>query len=285
MKNYVFFFLLVLLFIGCKNPQEEIMPPTISISYDSIVAYGGNAVAKWSVINATSVTCNGVSVNSIDSLVLKGIKENVIITIIAKGEGGTAEKSKTISVNYPIPTLVIECDTTLNYGDSTTLKWSTTFANAVIIDGVYASLSGTREFNQLLASEKHKIEVLASGGLIEKTININVGDWTTSNLGLLTHSPWKLESIKYFNADGTLYSTLNLSEEQLTNYYIYSINGKCKFFSKDGQPAGGCDWRFLPDNKILEGDQKRDIYLLDKDHFVERQITQNGYIYQINCKH
>ena len=212
--------MLVLLFIGCKNPQEEIMPPTISISYDSIVAYGGNAVAKWSVINSTSVTCNGVSVNSIDSLVLKGIKENVIITIIAKGEGGTAEKSKTISVNYPIPTLVIECDTTLNYGDSTTLKWSTTFANAVIIDGVYASLSGTREFNQLLASEKHKIEVLASGGLIEKTININVGDWTTSNLGLLTHSPWKLESIKYFNADGTLYSTLNLSEEQLTNYYI-----------------------------------------------------------------
>lgn len=277
--------MLVLLFIGCKNPQEEIMPPTISISYDSIVAYGGNAVAKWSVINATSVTCNGVSVNSIDSLVLKGIKENVIITIIAKGEGGTAEKSKTISVNYPIPTLVIECDTTLNYGDSTTLKWSTTFANAVIIDGVYASLSGTREFNQLLASEKHKIEVLASGGLIEKTININVGDWTTSNLGLLTHSPWKLESIKYFNADGTLYSTLNLSEEQLTNYYIYGIDGKCKFFYKNGQKYGGCDWRFLPDNKILVGDQKRDIYLLDKDHFTEREITENGYIYQRKYKH
>lgn len=280
-----FFFLLVLLFIGCKNPQEEIMPPTISISYDSIVAYGGNAVAKWSVINATSVTCNGVSVNSIDSLVLKGIKENVIITIIAKGEGGTAEKSKTISVNYPIPTLVIECDTTLNYGDSTTLKWSTTFANAVIIDGVYTSLSGTREFNQLLASEKHKIEVLASGGLIEKTININVGDWTTSNLGLLTHSPWKLESIKYFNADGSLYSTLNLSEEQLTNYYIHEIDGKCKFFYKNGQKYGGCDWRFLPDNKILVGDQKRDIYLLDKDHFTEREITENGYIYQRKYKH
>ena len=277
--------MLVLLFIGCKNPQEEIMPPTISISYDSIVAYGGNAVAKWSVINATSVTCNGVSVNSIDSLVLKGIKENVIITIIAKGEGGTAEKSKTISVNYPIPTLVIECDTTLNYGDSTTLKWSTTFANAVIIDGVYTSLSGTREFNQLLASEKHKIEVLASGGLIEKTININVGDWTTSNLGLLTHSPWKLESIKYFNADGTLYSTLNLSEEQLTNYYIYGIDGKCKFFYENGQKYGGCDWRFLPDNKILIGDQKRDIYLLDKDHFVKRQITENGYIAQTSYKH
>lgn len=277
--------MLVLLFIGCKNPQEEIMPPTISISYDSIVAYGGNAVAKWSVINSTSVTCNGVSVNSIDSLVLKGIKENVIITIIAKGEGGTAEKSKTISVNYPIPTLVIECDTTLNYGDSTTLKWSTTFANAVIIDGVYASLSGTREFNQLLASEKHKIEVLASGGLIEKTININVGDWTTSNLGLLTHSPWKLESIKYFNADGTLYSTLNLSEEQLTNYYIYGIDGKCKFFYENGQKYGGCDWRFLPDNKILVGDQKRDIYLLDKDHFTEREITENGYIYQRKYKH
>ena len=285
MKNYVFFFLLVLLFIGCKNPQEEIMPPTISISYDSIVAYGGNAVAKWSVINATSVTCNGVSVNSIDSLVLKGIKENVIITIIAKGEGGTAEKSKTISVNYPIPTLVIECDTTLNYGDSTTLKWSTTFANAVIIDGVYASLSGTREFNQLLASEKHKIEVLASGGLIEKTININVGDWTTSNLGLLTHSPWKLESIKYFNADGSLYSTLNLSEEQLTNYYIHEIDGKCKFFYENGQKYGGCDWRFLPDNKILVGDQKRDIYLLDKDHFTVREITENGYIYQRKYKH
>ena len=267
--------MLVLLFIGCKNPQEEIMPPTISISYDSIVAYGGNAVAKWSVINATSVTCNGVSVNSIDSLVLKGIKENVIITIIAKGEGGTAEKSKTISVNYPIPTLVIECDTTLNYGDSTTLKWSTTFANAVIIDGVYASLSGTREFNQLLASEKHKIEVLASGGLIEKTININVGDWTTSNLGLLTHSPWKLESIKYFNADGTLYSTLNLSEEQLTNYYIYGIDGKCKFFYENGQKYGGCDWRFLPDNKILVGDQKRDIYLLDKDHFTVSNTSLN----------
>ena len=277
--------MLVLLFIGCKNPQEEIMPPTISISYDSIVAYGGNAVAKWSVINATSVTCNGVSVNSIDSLVLKGIKENVIITIIAKGEGGTAEKSKTISVNYPIPTLVIECDTTLNYGDSTTLKWSTTFANAVIIDGVYASLSGTREFNQLLASEKHKIEVLASGGLIEKTININVGDWTTSNLGLLTHSPWKLESIKYFNADGSLYSTLNLSEEQLTNYYIYGIDGKCKFFYENGQKYGGCDWRFLPDNKILVGDQKRDIYLLDKDHFTVREITENGYIYQRKYKH
>ncbi|MEZ7867689.1 MAG: hypothetical protein QMB37_09610 [Paludibacteraceae bacterium] len=264
MKNYVFFFLLVLLFIGCKNPQEEIMPPTISISYDSIVAYGGNAVAKWSVINSTSVTCNGVSVNSIDSLVLKGIKENVIITIIAKGEGGTAEKSKTISVNYPIPTLVIECDTTLNYGDSTTLKWSTTFANAVIIDGVYTSLSGTREFNQLLASEKHKIEVLASGGLIEKTININVGDWTTSNLGLLTHSPWKLESIKYFNADGSLYSTLNLSEEQLTNYYLYEIDGKCNFFYKNGQKYGGCDWKFLPEGKILIGNQVRDLYILNE---------------------
>ena len=277
--------MLVLLFIGCKNPQEEIMPPTISISYDSIVAYGGNAVAKWSVINSTSVTCNGVSVNSIDSLVLKGIKENVIITIIAKGEGGTAEKSKTISVNYPIPTLVIECDTTLNYGDSTTLKWSTTFANAVIIDGVYTSLSGTREFNQLLASEKHKIEVLASGGLIEKTININVGDWTTSNLGLLTHSPWKLESIKYFNADGSLYSTLNLSEEQLTNYYLYEIDGKCNFFYKNGQKYGGCDWKFLPEGKILIGNQVRDLYILNESKYVTREKTAQGRIYQLSYIH
>lgn len=261
------------------------MPPTISISYDSIVAYGGNAVAKWSVINSTSVTCNGVSVNSIDSLVLKGIKENVIITIIAKGEGGTAEKSKTISVNYPIPTLVIECDTTLNYGDSTTLKWSTTFANAVIIDGVYTSLSGTREFNQLLASEKHKIEVLASGGLIEKTININVGDWTTSNLGLLTHSPWKLESIKYFNADGSLYSTLNLSEEQLTNYYLYEIDGKCNFFYKNGQKYGGCDWKFLPEGKILIGNQVRDLYILNESKYVTREKTAQGRIYQLSYIH
>lgn len=94
-----------------------------------------------------------------------------------------------------------------------------------------------------------------------------------------------MKSIEYLYLDGTFYFEWILSEEELTDYYIYYLNGKCKFFSKDGQPAGGCDWRFLPDNKILIGDQKRDIYLLDKDHFVKRQITENGYIAQTSYKH
>lgn len=285
-KNYLFL-LVILLFVGCKNSQEEILPPTINLIYDSIVAYDGNTVAKWSAINANSVTCNGKSVNPNDSLVLSGVKENVTIIIIAKGEGGTTEKSKTISVKYPMPTLVLEGDTILNYGDSTIIKWKTdAFTGKVTLDGTEVSLNGSKAFNQLVTSESHTITVTGQGGVIEKTFRINVGDWTTSNLGLLTHAPWKLESMKYLYLDGSLFANLNLTEEQKTNYLIYSIDGDCTVYYKNGQDSGlGCNWKFLPNNKILVGDQKRDLYILNKDKYVTRELTQNGYIYELSYVH
>jgi YD repeat-containing protein len=108
--------------------------PTVSLSADPMsIDYGASSTLSWSATNATSCTIDhGVGpVNPPEGgTVPVSPLETTTYTITAEGPGGTITATVTVTViPPPAPTVLITADSmSIDYGDSSTLSWSSTNA-------------------------------------------------------------------------------------------------------------------------------------------------------------
>ena len=111
-------------------------PPEVNFSANpSAIKLGVSCVLSWDVANAETVEIEPEigKVEANGSLAVSPFQTTTYI-IKVEGKGGTATKSVTVTVYQP-PTVTFSADPeTVTYGETTTLYWSSTNANKVVID-------------------------------------------------------------------------------------------------------------------------------------------------------
>jgi len=115
----------------------SISEPDVTISADpETIQIGESSTLTWSSTNATSCFIEpGVGDVATTGSTTVSPSETTTYTITAIGPGGTATASVTVALRYPVPIITISADPeTINFGDSTTLTWSSTYADSATIE-------------------------------------------------------------------------------------------------------------------------------------------------------
>ncbi len=111
-------------------------PPEVNFSANpSAIKLGKASTLNWTTSYTTSVSIEP-GIGSVDPSGSQTATptETTTYTLTAKGEGGTTSKSVTVTVYQP-PTVTISADpATVIYGESSTLYWSSTNADKVVLD-------------------------------------------------------------------------------------------------------------------------------------------------------
>ena len=111
-------------------------PPEVNFSANpSAIKLGEASILNWTTSYTTSVHIEpGIgSVEPSDAQTVTPT-ETTTYTLTAKGEGGTTSKGATVTVYQP-PTVTMSTEPeTVIYGESSTLYWSSTNADKVVID-------------------------------------------------------------------------------------------------------------------------------------------------------
>jgi len=270
------------LIIGCSKDDDlvsVIMTPTIEMSTSSTsIAFNSDITIIYNIVNATSATLNGepISLPLSGSKTFTGLKVTTVFVIIANnGANKTATKEISVAV-LPLPTITITTQTSgsLPYASKGSFSWTTTDANNVSFGGVNYGPSGSFTTGEIIINTDFTLTITGLGGTITKVVSFPVGDWTTSKIGLLTHSTlWT--QIK----EEILLSTLNYDTDVWTQFtlshvytYRFYLNHKYSFWV-EGELAGDQDWVINGDN-ITIGGQVWTIKELTQTKFVRVLLIQ-----------
>jgi hypothetical protein len=111
-------------------------PPEVNFSvYPSAIRLNETCTLTWDVVNAESVEIEpGIGRMESSGSLTVSPSETTTYILEAEGKGGTATSGVTVTV-YQLPTVTFGADPeTVIYGETTTLYWSTTNADNVVID-------------------------------------------------------------------------------------------------------------------------------------------------------
>jgi len=122
--------------------------PTASVSWSpSTVEYGGTSTVSWSSTGATSCTLSGSSNSTSGSWIGTNRIQNQTTPLYCEGPGGTSSTvyaTLTVDPIPPVPTVSISWSpSTVEYGGSSTVSWSSTNATSCKISGSTTSTSGS----------------------------------------------------------------------------------------------------------------------------------------------
>ncbi|MDH3558947.1 MAG: hypothetical protein OES18_24155, partial [Deltaproteobacteria bacterium] len=138
-RNYLFFLLR-----GARGASISVEvkkkslspPPEVNFSANpSAIKLGEASTLNWTTSYATSVSIEP-GIGSVEPSGSQKVTptETTTYTLTAEGVGGTASKGATVTVYQP-PTVTISADPeSVIYGESSTLFWSSTNADKVVID-------------------------------------------------------------------------------------------------------------------------------------------------------
>ena len=174
--------------------------PTIDrfVSDDYSIQDGESATLEWATTNATSASINqGIGAVTVDGTEPVSPTQTTTYTLTAVGSGGTTvTRSLTIMVvDCSLPTInsFTADDSSIESGESTTIRWSTTdAASASINQGIGAvPVTGTRSVSPT-ATTTYRLTATNSCGNRTQTVTVTV-----------TEPPEPTVSISSFSADDT----------------------------------------------------------------------------------
>jgi len=238
--------------ISCKKDPAVLVPPVfkINITPSSMIAYGGSATISVISKNTDYITVNGKAFPL--SFETGALFQTTDFEIIAFNSDGTTKETVTVSVDKaPLPILeVTYSKDPLIFGGKTKFSWKASgLVSFLTLDGV--SVGNPDSFNTptLYKTTEYNLTVTGPGGSITEKITITVGDWKTSQIGLITYNnpSWTAESIDIpyeygvfhslytnggglsFNIDGTFTSFGVLGNWQFSDDGLYVIVGHIIF--------------------------------------------------------
>lgn len=235
----------ILLLIACKK-EATIPDPTVSITANPIqINYNGTSVINWSSTNADYCNLNGSKVNSYGSLTVN-LATTTKYAITAYGQGRkTASNEITVTVNLPSApfiTLTGVPTSPIPYYDSTKFfSWVVMGeVSSVKLDNVTVANSGTFKIPKLVRDTTFTLTAIGPGGTTISVVPITVGDWTTSEQGLLTGpnlfhiagKDWGIEKQEYNDifSNNQWVERYPLTTEDKAVRYFYSLDGFLKIY-------------------------------------------------------
>lgn len=155
----------------------------------------------------------------------------------------------------------------LPYGSDVTVSWKGTNSQYCLYNGIKVENSGTETLKKLLKDTPVSVKSV-NGNLTSDLVtkSVKVGDWTTSQIGLLTYGYFNLASSKV-KQDGIVVFDSYLTNEQKTDKYSFTIEGRSIIIDATGHEYGNNEWKFVDETHIKIGDF---VYLtvLTKDQLV-----------------
>ncbi len=208
--------------VGSQPPAGD--PPTVTIkAIPASIPYGEGTEIYWYPVNATSCLGTGGTngwagskYHYSDSFWTGHLYADTTYTITCSNQYGTsAAASVTVKVgNTPTPTVDINAnDTTLNYGDSTYVFWSSTNATSCTANGGANGWAGT----------KNLTGNVSTGNLYNNTTyTITCYNGSNSNSDSVTIY---VENVQQNNPSVTTYFATNVTQNSATLNGYVNTNG------------------------------------------------------------
>lgn len=153
------------------------------------------------------------------------------------------------------PTLEVTTspDGVLPYGKEFTLSWKTTNTKNLLINNKqhFPVEAGSLKL-KLFKDTTFVVTALNIVLWTKEDKKVTVGDWTTSKLGLISHSYWQKTAVRAYR-DGILLYDFPLNQYEKDEILTFDINGKF-LVHRYGEKIGDDVWSFSEDEtSILMG--------------------------------
>jgi hypothetical protein len=159
-------------------------PPTVTLTANPTnVEYGGSTTLTWSSTNATSCVASGnwtgTKANS-GSQTINNLTADKHYVLTCTGPGGSAADDADVGVGPPPPEVDITAvPDAVDYGEGTTLSWSSSNADLCVASGDWSGARATegQEFIPSLESDsKFSLTCIGEGGRKTDIALVDVGD-------------------------------------------------------------------------------------------------------------
>jgi len=179
----------------------------------------------------------------------------------------------------PTLELSITPEGVIPYGeDGVVINFQTENANQVLVNGVRkpSVKSGTHTLNEKIFKDTTlNVKAINIKKMVEKSVTIEVGDWTTSKFGLVSKYPWAKDSLGMSSLDGKILRRWSVTPEEKAVVYFYLREG-ILYSSKDSSRTN--PWYILDENTIVINGSVRKLQVDDKQMIISYQTENHGEI-------
>ena len=134
-----------------------------------------------------------------------------------------------------VPTLELSVtpEGVIPYGEgSVVINFQTKDANQVLVNGVRkpSVKLGTHTIKEKLFKDTTLVvKAINIKKMVEKSVTIQVGDWTTSTFGLVSYYPWKYKALSVSSFEGEILDYWIPDPELLSWVFYYHRDGKISY--------------------------------------------------------
>jgi len=159
------------------------------------------------------------------------------------------------------------------YGDVATLEWKTTNAFRLFINDERQDnyKEGNKGTGKLFKDTTYTVKAQRVTLFAQKSVTIEVGDWTTSTFGLVSYYPWKYKAQR-ITRDGVILSTWQLDEEELSWVIYYHKDGTVSY----SHTTQVVSWFVPNDDTIIINGTTRKLQIGQEEMVLSYQTTYNG---------
>ena len=178
-----------------------------------------------------------------------------------------------------VPTLELSVtpEGVIPYGEgSVVINFQTKDANQVLVNGVRkpSVKLGTHTIKEKLFKDTTLVvKAINIKKMVEKSVTIQVGDWTTSTFGLVSYYPWRYDSLGRSSLDGKVLKRWKVEPE---------ISSWVDYYHKDGTitysnyPGVKIPWSLPDDNSITRNGTTRKLQVNQVQMIISYQTTRLG---------
>jgi hypothetical protein len=163
------------------------------------------------------------------------------------------------------------------YGDVATLEWKTTNAFRLFINDERQDnyKEGNKGTGKLFKDTTYTVKAQRVTLFAQKSVTIQVGDWTTSTFGLVSYYPWRYDSLGVSSLDGGVLRRWSVTPEEKDVIYYYFREG-IMYSSKNSSWVN--PWYILDENTIVINGSVRKLQVDDRQMIISYQTEDHGEI-------
>ena len=180
-----------------------------------------------------------------------------------------------------VPTLELSVtpEGVIPYGEgSVVINFQTKDANQVLVNGVRkpSVKLGTHTIKEKLFKDTTLVvKAINIKKMVEKSVTIQVGDWTTSTFGLVSYYPWRKDSLGVSSLDGEILRRWSVTPVEKTVTYFFLREGT---MYSSGNLNWVVSWYILDENTIVINGSVQKLQVDDKQMIISHQTENNGEI-------
>ena len=178
-----------------------------------------------------------------------------------------------------VPTLELSVtpEGVIPYGEaSVVINFQTKDANQVLVNGVRkpSVKLGTHTIKEKLFKDTTLVvKAINIKKMVEKSVTIQVGDWTTSTFGLVSYYPWRYDSLRISSLDGKVLNQWEPDPELLSWVDYYHKDGTITY---SNYPGVKIPWSLPDDNSITRNGTTMKLQVNQEQMIISYQGTYSG---------